>query len=293
MLAAYSFAVVDQALARPRHVPGTLQEDSRDHPAPAPGTRPHPSRPSSTPRCSCCGRWACPPPTWLAAPQAGRRSRPSPSTSRSCPPLVTDGSRRAYGSYWNRVTEQWGEPAARRAHAVGDPAADVLRQDPRGAPAATPAAGAAPPSTSSPRCAACTSTPRMTGSSARRRTPPGRWTSPAACPPPAGPSPTTGSPRSARPPPTAGDDPELDTLLLRLHTETACRRGGALALRPDDLDSGQCLIRLREKGETVRWQPVSPTLMAAPHRARPGAARPARRAAAALPQRAADHLPPL
>jgi len=58
-----------------------------------------------------------------------------------------------------------------------------------------------------------------------------------------------------------GDDPELDTLLLRLHTETACRRGGALALRPDDLDAGQCLIRLREKGETVRWQPVSPTLM--------------------------------
>src|SRR5579864_8489051 len=57
-----------------------------------------------------------------------------------------------------------------------------------------------------------------------------------------------------------GDDPELDTLLLRLHTETACRRGGALALRPDDLDPDQCLIRLREKGETVRWQPVSPTL---------------------------------
>jgi integrase len=43
--------------------------------------------------------------------------------------------------------------------------------------------------------------------------------------------------------------------------ETACRRGGALALTPDDLDPGQCLIRLREKGETVRWQPVSPTLM--------------------------------
>jgi hypothetical protein len=42
----------------------------------------------------------------------------------------------------------------------------------------------------------------------------------------------------------------------------ACRRGGALALRPDDLDRDQCLIRLREKGETVRWQPVSPTLMA-------------------------------
>jgi integrase/recombinase XerC len=60
---------------------------------------------------------------------------------------------------------------------------------------------------------------------------------------------------------TTGNDPELDVLLLRLHTETACRRGGALALRPCDLDSEQCLVRLREKGETVRWQPVSPTLM--------------------------------
>ena len=61
---------------------------------------------------------------------------------------------------------------------------------------------------------------------------------------------------------TTGNDPELDTLLLRLHTETACRRGGALALRPADLDPDQCLVLLREKGETVRWQPVSPTLMA-------------------------------
>jgi hypothetical protein len=49
---------------------------------------------------------------------------------------------------------------------------------------------------------------------------------------------------------------------MRLHTETACRRGGALALRPCDLDPEQCLILLHEKGETVRWQPVFPTLMA-------------------------------
>jgi integrase len=60
---------------------------------------------------------------------------------------------------------------------------------------------------------------------------------------------------------TTGNDPALDALLLRLHMETACRRGGALALAPDDLDREQCLIRLHEKGETVRWQPVSPTLM--------------------------------
>ncbi|WP_329416163.1 site-specific integrase [Nocardia vinacea] len=49
--------------------------------------------------------------------------------------------------------------------------------------------------------------------------------------------------------------------MLRLHIETACRRGGALALRPCDLDTEQCLIKLREKGDTVRWQPVSPSLM--------------------------------
>jgi integrase/recombinase XerC len=58
-----------------------------------------------------------------------------------------------------------------------------------------------------------------------------------------------------------GNDPQLDSLLIRLHIETACRRGGALALRPADLDADQCLVRLREKGETERWQPVSPTLM--------------------------------
>lgn len=43
-----------------------------------------------------------------------------------------------------------------------------------------------------------------------------------------------------------GNDPDLDLLVLRLHVETACRRGGALALRPVDLDQGQCLVRLRE-----------------------------------------------
>jgi integrase len=60
---------------------------------------------------------------------------------------------------------------------------------------------------------------------------------------------------------STGDDPELDALIVRLHEETACRRGGALALRPRDLDRQQCLIHLREKDGTTRWQPVSPTLM--------------------------------
>jgi integrase/recombinase XerC len=62
---------------------------------------------------------------------------------------------------------------------------------------------------------------------------------------------------------TTGDDTELDTLLLRLHTESACRTGGALALRPRDLNADQCLIYLREKDCTARWQPVSRSLMTA------------------------------
>ena len=90
---------------------------------------------------------------------------------------------------------------------------------------------------------------------------------------------------------STGDDPELDTLLLRLHTETACRRGGALALRPADLDPDQCLILLREKGETVRWQPVSPTLMA--RLVQHGSARPGYLGQAADGQLAQDRAEPL
>jgi integrase len=56
---------------------------------------------------------------------------------------------------------------------------------------------------------------------------------------------------------TSGNDVVLDALLLRLHTETACRRGGALSLRLMDLDVGNGLVRLNEKGGTLRWQPIT------------------------------------
>ncbi|HYS34529.1 MAG TPA: site-specific integrase, partial [Pseudonocardiaceae bacterium] len=59
---------------------------------------------------------------------------------------------------------------------------------------------------------------------------------------------------------TTGDDPVLDTLLLRLHHETACRRQAAILLQEDDLDEQWCLLRLREKNQAIRWQPISPTL---------------------------------
>ncbi|HEU5390012.1 MAG TPA: hypothetical protein VFV73_29340 [Streptosporangiaceae bacterium] len=75
--------------------------------------------------------------------------------------------------------------------------------------------------------------------------------------------------RTGRPPVRAeiaaatGDDPELDTLLLRLHTETACRRGlraGAAAVRPRPRAVPDLAARER------RDRPLAaglPTLMAA------------------------------
>jgi integrase len=55
----------------------------------------------------------------------------------------------------------------------------------------------------------------------------------------------------------SGNDVILDALLLRLHSESACRRGGALALRLVDLDRTNGLVRLIEKNGVVRWQPIS------------------------------------
>jgi integrase len=60
-----------------------------------------------------------------------------------------------------------------------------------------------------------------------------------------------------------GPDPLLDSLLLRLHSETACRAGGALNLRRRDLNPMDITVLLREKGGKSRRQPVSPTLFKA------------------------------
>ena len=73
---------------------------------------------------------------------------------------VTAGTRRAYGSYWNRIVEHWG---GRR---LDEPTPSEIRQLMAYAKTTwwhvvTPA-GAAPPSISWSRCAACTGTPRTT-----------------------------------------------------------------------------------------------------------------------------------
>ncbi|MFC0105467.1 site-specific integrase [Kibdelosporangium aridum] len=173
---------------------------------------------------------------------------------------VTAGTRRAYGSYWNRITQEWGdrrldEPTPSQIKQLVETvkANVVTRRNARGGRSAAEHLIAAL------RCiyrhavddglidesanpAKKVAKPRRLPST-RRAVADNRL---AEINEIAG---------------TTGDDPALDTLILRLHTETACRRGGPLALRPQDLDRDQCLIFLREKGETVSWQPVSPTLM--------------------------------
>lgn len=170
---------------------------------------------------------------------------------------VTDGTRRVYGSYWNRIENHWGhrrldEPTpseikqlvehikthvvarrnARGGRSAGEHLIAALRclyrhaeDDELITPADNPASKVAKPRRlpSTRRAVADTRLAEINHIAA-----------------------------------STGNDPALDTLILRLHTETACRRGGALALRPQDLDPTQCLILLREKGETHRWQPVSP-----------------------------------
>src|SRR3984893_7729465 len=197
----------------------------------------------------------------LSAPAA----RPAAPTFAEYVPvvsaLVTDGCRRAYGSYWNRGTEQWGSPG------IDEPTRGEIRQlvkyvRANVVPRRTSRGGrsAAEHLIGALRClykhAEDNGLISPADNPARKVDKPRRlpWTRHAVA-----------DKRLAEINQAAaatGDDPDLDTLLLRLHTETACRRGGALALRPADLDPDQCLILLREKGETVRWQPVSLTLMA-------------------------------
>jgi integrase/recombinase XerC len=158
---------------------------------------------------------------------------------------VSAGTRRAYGSYWNRVLEHWGDrhldeptPSEIRQLMAYVKTHVAARRNARGGRSATEHLVAAL------RClykhaeddglitpgenpARKVDKPRRLPST-RRAVTDDRLAE--ICQAAAG----------------GGDDPELDTLLLRLHTETACRRGGALALRSADLDPDQCLILLRE-----------------------------------------------
>jgi len=173
---------------------------------------------------------------------------------------VSTGTRRAYGSYWNRVIEHWGgrrldepTPSEIRQLMAHVKTHVVARRNARGGRSAEEHLVAAL------RCLYQRAVDD--GLIAEADNPARKVAKPRRLPSTRRALPDTRLAEINEVAAATGDDPELDTLLLRLHTETACRRAGALALRPDDLDPDQCLIRLREKGETVRWQPVSPTLM--------------------------------
>jgi len=193
------------------------------------------------------------------------QNRPAVPTFAEYVPVVsaavTAGTRRAYGSYWNRVVEQWGgrrldepTPSEIRQLMAHVKTHVVARRNARGGRSAEEHLVAAL------RCLyrhACDD-----GLIAEADNPARKVAKPRRLPSTRRAVPDTRLAEINQAAATTGNDPELDTLLLRLHTETACRRGGALGLRPADLDPDQCLVLLREKGETVRWQPVSPTLMA-------------------------------
>ena len=189
--------------------------------------------------------------------------RPVPTFAEYVPVVsaaVSDGTRRAYGSYWNRVIEQWGgrwldEPAPSEIRQLMAFVKThvVTRRNARGGRSAQEHLVAAL------RCLYQRAV--EDGLIGEADNPARKVAKPRRLPSTRRAVPDTRLAQINQTAAATGDDPGLDTLLLRLHTETACRRGGALALRPEDLDPDQCLIRLREKGETVRWQPVSPTLM--------------------------------
>jgi integrase/recombinase XerC len=173
---------------------------------------------------------------------------------------VSPGTRRVYGTYWNRIIAAWGPrpitsvtPLEIGQLAEQVKANVVQRRNARGG------RGAAEHLVAALRCmykhAVADGILTEAENPAARVPKPRRLRSTRRA------LPTSQLEELSEVAASTGDDPALDTLLLRLHTETACRRGGALALRPEDLDAEQCLIRLREKGETMRWQPVSPTLM--------------------------------
>jgi integrase/recombinase XerC len=175
---------------------------------------------------------------------------------------VTAGTRKAYGSYWNRVVEQWGTrqldeptPSEIKQLVAHVRANTVPRRNARGGRSAAENLIAAL------RC--LYKSAEEDGFIKERDNPARKVAKPRRLPSTRRAVPDTRLKEINQIAATTGDDPELDKLILRLHTETACRRAGALAVRPADLDPEQCLIQLREKGETVRWQPVSPTLMAA------------------------------
>ena len=170
---------------------------------------------------------------------------------------VSDGTRRAYAPYWNRVLQAWPrrritEPTPSEISQLAEQvkATAVKRSNARGG------RGAAEHLIAALRCLYNYAV--ADGLLAEAENPAARVPKPR----------RLRSARMALPDhrlnelsqvaASTGNDPALDMLLLRLYMETACRRGGALALLPSDLDPEQCLIRLHEKERPSVGSPYHP-----------------------------------
>lgn len=200
----------------------------------------------------------------LADLVVGAAVRPPAPTFAEYVPIVvgslTAGTQRAYGSYLDRVVSRWGDrridevnPSEIRTFIVDAKAHAVQRRNGRGGRSAEENLIAAL------RCLYRRAT--ADGFLDEAQNPALKVAKPKRLPSTRQALPDVRLAEIGEVAATSGNDPALDGLLIRLHVETACRRGGALALRPRDLDVEQCLILLREKGGSFRWQPVSPTLM--------------------------------
>jgi integrase len=172
---------------------------------------------------------------------------------------VAEGTRKVYETYWNRVLEQWGhrrldEPTPTEIEQLGEyvKAIAVVRRNSRGGRSAVEHLVA------SIRClyrhAENDGLVNKESNPSLKVSKPGRLE-------------TTRRALTARhldeiytTANSTGNDPTLDTIILRLHAETACRRGGALGLREKDINTTDCTVYLQEKAGTARWQPVSPSL---------------------------------
>jgi hypothetical protein len=265
----------------------TRKEDNRDY---------HPDFPGRVP-AGRRGRGAADPGADGSVPDdlaAAPRQRPTVPTFAEYVPVVsatvTDGTRKAYGSYWNRVTEHWASGAwtnrrrrrsssswrtsgrtwcPRRAVAdtrLGDPLGDqpacrdiktnaTPRRNARGGHgAAEHLIGALPCMYN--HAVADRLLPEAENPAARVRKP-RRLPSARMALPDARLSEITQLPR-----------PRATTRsLTRYSSDCTSRRPAGVAARSrlprkTSIRSQQCLIRLRDKGGTERWQPVSPTLMA-------------------------------
>jgi integrase/recombinase XerC len=195
----------------------------------------------------------------LAVPVA----RPAAPTFAEYVPVVsaavTAGTRRAYGSYWNRVVEQWGgrrldepTPSEIRQLMVYVRSHVVARRNARGGRSAAEHLVAAL------RCLYRHA--EDDGHITPPATRPARSTSPGGSRPPARPSPTPW-PKSTKWPRPQATTPNSTPCCCGCTPRPPAAAAAPSRSAQPTWTPDQCLIRLREKGETVRWQPVSLTLM--------------------------------